>query len=116
MTNFEYFLFKPPTDKPPVKVVLRGLHTQTKTDDIIKEVQAGGIEVISVAQLKRSSGSNAIPLPLFLLTLVNNEQAKKINDIKTINYLRVKFESYIKPRKPVQCYKCQIRTTQRPNA
>ena len=53
------------------------------------------------------SDKKSSPLPLYLVTLEDDEKSSTIKDIRRIAYSSVKIEAYRPPAVPRQCYKCQ---------
>ncbi|GFX85341.1 PRE_C2HC domain-containing protein [Trichonephila clavipes] len=76
---------------------------QTKTQEILSDLEEEGFTVDKVTQLisKKHRG----PLPFFLITLPRNATNSKIFDIKTLGYLQVRVEGFL-VRGITQCYNC----------
>ena len=105
--HIEYYLVSSP-DKKPLKVVARGIPSSTNTTDIHENLVENGFDVKNVAQLKSMRmDKKSSPLPLYLLTLEDNEKSSTIKDVRNIAYSSVKIEAYKTPAVPRQCYKCQ---------
>lgn len=104
--KFEFFLFRTPGDTPQVKIVVRGFHVSTSAGDIKVALEAEGLPVVNVAQM-HAPGKEKVLYPLFLITLKEGAEAKKILNIKTLLYTKVTFEEYEKRKGPSQCYRCQ---------
>jgi hypothetical protein len=76
----------------------------------VKElVSDQGFDLREVTQLRSNKTSNngSRPLPMFLVQLGNNEESKKIFDLKQIYGLKVSVESFVATNGPAQCYRCQ---------
>lgn len=104
--QFETFLFRNPDEVKPIKVVIRGLHITTTTLDVGNDLKARGFQVVEVNQL-RASGKDKRLLPLFLVTLVDDQKSRDIVNVKTVLYTRVTVEDYKSRKDPPQCFKCQ---------
>lgn len=88
----------------PVKIIARGLPFFTNVSDIEEILRSNNIEVIKIAYLTNRKTKQ--PMPLFLATLKSSPAVENVHNIKTINYLAVKFETY-KAKGVAQCYRCQ---------
>ena len=105
--KFNFYTFKDPTATPPIKVVIRHLPTSTSVEEIKAELMENGFPVQSVAQMRKRGSHNGAPLPLFVVTLDNNETSAKIKELKSLLYVKIAVEGYNKPKAPTQCFKCQ---------
>ncbi|GBO33269.1 Nucleic-acid-binding protein from transposon X-element [Araneus ventricosus] len=91
-------------EEKQMKIVIRGLPSDFSTQDIDTELKRYGFNPVYIAPLKhRNFNSN----PLFLVILPKTEASKKIYDIYTIDYMRVKVEPLKRRTQPGQCYNCQ---------
>ncbi|KFM80148.1 Nucleic-acid-binding protein from transposon X-element, partial [Stegodyphus mimosarum] len=104
--NVEHFSFLLPQDRE-IKVVIRGLMSDTETKEITEDLAAQNITVNSVKQMTRRRNGELINLPLFLVSLPRNEKSKNIHNITHLGGLSVKVEDYKGRVGPLQCYRCQ---------
>ncbi|GFU83012.1 zinc finger protein [Trichonephila clavipes] len=73
--EFKSFMLK---QDRPVKVVLRGLPSNTEPEDIKTESEAEGFRVLKISQMKNYR--TKAPMPLFYLQIQNGVDAAKIYD------------------------------------
>lgn len=85
-----------------MKVVIRELPKSIKVENIENELTKTGFDIIKTVQMISRQ-----VLPLFLLHLPKNENAKKILTLKSLFKIRIDIENYRAPRKAEQCWKCQ---------
>lgn len=107
-----FYVYKDPEQVLPIKLIIRNLPNDTNPDEIKSELFESGFPVIDVKQLsstRKTSNSvrEKIKIPLFLVTLKNEEKAKEIVKLETLMYIKIKVENYVKPEGPKQCFKCQ---------
>lgn len=88
----------------PLKFIIRGLPLFTDVADIDAALREHNITPIKIAYLTNRRTKQ--PMPLFLATVQPSPAVNNIENIKTINYLTVKFETY-KAKGVAQCYRCQ---------
>ena len=94
-----------PKENRSFRVVLRGLHYSTNTQDIKTEIENLGHTVVNIFNIKQSRTN--IPLPLFFIDLKQNPNNKEIYSIETLHYTKVTFEPPRPKRSISQCTKCQ---------
>ena len=87
------------------RVILRGLHYSTNTQDIKTEIENLSHTVVNIFNIKQSRTN--IPLPLFFIDLKQNPNNKEIYSIETLHYTKVTFELPRPNRSIPQCTKCQ---------
>ncbi|GFU41139.1 RNA-directed DNA polymerase from mobile element jockey [Trichonephila clavipes] len=73
--EFKSFMLK---QDRPVKVVIRGLPSNTEPEDIKTEIEAEGFKVAKISQMKNYR--TKAPMPLFYLQIENGVDAPKIFD------------------------------------
>jgi hypothetical protein len=82
----------------PVKAVIRNLPNNTSSENITIALQVLSYEVINVKQMtgKRPSpeGVTLVSFPLFLNTLVRNQESQNMFKISSLCNLIVKIEAY----------------------
>jgi len=91
----------------PIKAIIRQLPGNTPAEDIVKELQSIGFDVISVRQLISRNTQAPINLPLFLVTLPRNDKAQEIFQLSSLNHVIIKVEAYRAQTGLTQCYNCQ---------
>lgn len=95
-------------DEKDIKVVIRGLPSNTIDTDITNDLLHDNISVKNIYQMKRTIDGTKKNLPLFIVTLNKKDpNSKKIYNVRYINSLKVTIEDYKKSNKPVQCHRCQ---------
>ncbi|KAF8785633.1 putative RNA-directed DNA polymerase like protein [Argiope bruennichi] len=101
--NLEYFVISVQTEKP-IKVVIKGLPIDTTCEEIEEELKNKGYNISKVNQFRRFK-TKAL-LPIYQVHLLKSANIAKIYEEKTLLYMRVKIEKFIR-RTIGQCYKCQ---------
>ncbi|GFS82430.1 nucleic-acid-binding protein from transposon X-element [Trichonephila clavipes] len=99
----QHYIIKRLADRP-IKVVIKGLPVKTDTADIESDLISQGFEVEKVAQLRKFSTKE--PLPIFMVEVRRNEKAELIHDVKTVCYLSVTVDPFRKKPGATQCYNC----------
>ncbi|GFT56620.1 nucleic-acid-binding protein from transposon X-element [Trichonephila clavipes] len=102
-TDFEFYSVTPKHLRP-IKVVLKGLPKNSKTQDIHQDLLDLGFTIERVSQLTGRITNE--PLPVFLITLPRNIDNAKIFKVDKIANITVTVEGYESKGIP-QCYKCQ---------
>ncbi|UYV71982.1 hypothetical protein LAZ67_9001432 [Cordylochernes scorpioides] len=92
-------------EEKPLKVVLKGVTTAYKTEDIAIELATMGFTETSVKRLHRQSTKR--PMNLVLVELPKNEQNKKIYGITELLYQKIAVESFRTTNRVNQCFNCQ---------
>lgn len=107
-----FYVFKDPEQVLPIKLVIRNLPNDTNPDEIKSELLEKDFPVLEVKQLSSTRKTNnsvrdKIKIPLFLVTLKNEDKTREIMKLETLLYIKIKVENYIRPPGPKQCFKCQ---------
>ena len=105
--EFQFYTFKDPETTPPLKVVIRNLPINTDIDEIKTELNANNFPIENVNQMFSFREKEKRKIPLFLVTLTNNENAQEIFKLESVLNIKIKIENYIPPQKIKQCFKCQ---------
>ncbi|GFW91470.1 uncharacterized protein TNCV_3376351 [Trichonephila clavipes] len=100
--EFEFYVINRKNVKP-IKAVIKGLPSSSKTADITNDLAEIGFQIESCKQLISKRTKNS--LPYFLVILPRNDQNSKIFDIAKLGYLQVKVEGYL-VRGITQCFNC----------
>uniref|UniRef100_A0A2H8TR91 Nucleic-acid-binding protein from transposon X-element n=1 Tax=Melanaphis sacchari TaxID=742174 RepID=A0A2H8TR91_9HEMI len=100
----EYYFYLP-RSRQPFRVVLRHLHHTTPTTDIINCLDDLGHKVISITNITHST--NKLPLPLFNIILVRNNNNHEIFKITKLLNSIIKFEYTKRQLGPPECHHCQ---------
>ncbi|GFW94092.1 zinc finger protein [Trichonephila clavipes] len=74
-TGVEFKSFMLKQDRP-IKVVIRGLPSNTEPEDIKSEIEAEGFKVAKISQMKNYRSK--APMPLFYLQIENGADVLKI--------------------------------------
>ncbi|GBO00318.1 Nucleic-acid-binding protein from transposon X-element [Araneus ventricosus] len=100
----EYILSERQEDRP-LKIVFKNLPITHSTDLIKQDLKSKNFKIIRIGQLKDFK-TNPPPHPIFLFEIAKTENSKNIYNIKTVNFLNVKIETYRKTNKATMCFKC----------
>ncbi|GFV42608.1 nucleic-acid-binding protein from transposon X-element [Trichonephila clavipes] len=100
--EFKSFMLK---QDRPVKVVIRGLPSNTEPEDIKTEIEAEGFKVLKISQMKNYR--TKAPMPLFYLQIENGADAPKIYDFAELFGTRIEVKPFDRGNKVNQCWRCQ---------
>lgn len=101
--NEELILLEATIDRP-IKVVLKGLHVEANTTDIVKDLKTKGFRVSRISQMRNYKLQKTLNMFLMKIKKVGNYQ--NIYNIKEIGYGIVKLEPYRRKNKATICYNC----------
>lgn len=106
-----YYMFHPKAEKP-IKAVIRYLPGETPAEDIVNELLALGYKVHNVRQMttthQQAEGDRqAQALPLFLVTLEQDEKLPQIFKLTHLNHIIIQVEAFRARTGLTQCYNCQ---------
>lgn len=103
-TQFHSFQLK---DEKSFRVVLKGVHPKTDTDELIKAIKDEGHDVLNIAPIR--SKQTGYDLPMFFINLKAKTNNKEIMSITRLLYMVVKFEKpHLTKRNDIpQCLRCQ---------
>ncbi|GFU73699.1 RNA-directed DNA polymerase from mobile element jockey [Trichonephila clavipes] len=87
--EFKSFMLK---QDRPVKVVIRGLPSNTETEGIKTEIEAEGFKVAKISQMKNYR--TKAPMPLFYLQIENGVDAPKIFDFTELFGTRIEVKPF----------------------
>ncbi|GFS92085.1 nucleic-acid-binding protein from transposon X-element [Trichonephila clavipes] len=100
----EFYAVPSPGDRP-LKMVLKGLPSNSDIDDIKNNLANQGLPVMKVVQLTQRKSK--FPLPLFLVEVRKNvPDSRDIRDISTYCYMSITWDSFRRRPGPSQCYNC----------
>ncbi|GFU02807.1 nucleic-acid-binding protein from transposon X-element [Trichonephila clavipes] len=102
--KFQFFAIKSKAERP-IKVVIKGLPRDSKTEDLHNDLTQLGYTVDKVSQLIGSKTKQ--PLPIFLVSLPRNIHNAKIFDLSKVSYINVTVDGY-DGKGVTQCYSCII--------
>ncbi|GFU63230.1 RNA-directed DNA polymerase from mobile element jockey [Trichonephila clavipes] len=102
--EYKSFLLK--SDRP-LKLLIRGLPTSTKVEEILVEIEREGFQIHKISRLQKFK--TKAPMPLIYLQLVNDAKADTIFQFTEMFGTQISFERYDNSRnkKPNQCWRCQ---------
>ncbi|GFX15987.1 nucleic-acid-binding protein from transposon X-element [Trichonephila clavipes] len=103
-TGVEFKSFMLKQDRP-VKVVVRGLPSNTEPEDIKAEIEAEGFKVVKISQMKNFR--TKAPMPLFYVQIENGVEAPKIYDFTKMFGTRIEVKPFDRGNKVSQCWRCQ---------
>ncbi|GFX92732.1 nucleic-acid-binding protein from transposon X-element [Trichonephila clavipes] len=101
--KFEFYSITPKHLRP-IKVVIKGLPKDTKTQEIHQDLLDLGFTVDRVSQFTGRITNE--PLPVFLITLPRNIDNAKIFKVNKLAFITAIIEGY-ESKGVTQCYKCQ---------
>lgn len=102
--KISFFTYQLKSEKA-FRVVVRGLHSSIKPDDIKVAIDEQGFIVRSVSNIRHIKTKE--PLPLFFVDLEPDENNKSIYDLRTLLHMRIQVESPRPKKEVVQCHRCQ---------
>ncbi|GFT20255.1 nucleic-acid-binding protein from transposon X-element [Trichonephila clavipes] len=100
--KFQYHVITP-KDERSIKVVIKGLPSDTDINDIKTDLAEQGFTNTKVSQLIGRITKQT--LPVFMVTLPRNINNANIFQIKTLSYLSIRVEGY-EGTGVTQCYSC----------
>ncbi|GFU94697.1 nucleic-acid-binding protein from transposon X-element [Trichonephila clavipes] len=100
--EFKSFMLK---QDRPIKVVIRGLPSNTEPENIKAEIEAEGFKVAKISQMKNYR--TKAPMPLFYLQIENGVDAPKIYDFTELFGTRIEVKPLDRGNKISQCWRCQ---------
>ncbi|GFV13676.1 RNA-directed DNA polymerase from mobile element jockey [Trichonephila clavipes] len=100
--EFKSFMLK---QDRPIKVVIRGLPSNTEPEDIKAEIEAEGFKVAKISQMKNYR--TKAPMHLFYLQIENGVDAPKIYDFTELFGTRIEVKPFDRGNKINQCWRCQ---------
>ncbi|GFT88394.1 nucleic-acid-binding protein from transposon X-element [Trichonephila clavipes] len=103
-TGVEFKSFMLKQDRP-IKVVIRGLPSNTEPEDIKTEIEAEGFKVAKISQMKNYR--TKAPMPLFYLQIENGAEALKIYDFTELFGTRIEVKPFERGNEVNQCWRCQ---------
>ncbi|GFU03543.1 zinc finger protein [Trichonephila clavipes] len=99
---FKSFMLK---QDRPVKVVVRGLPSNTEPEDIKTEIEAEGFKVVKISQMKNFR--TKAPMPLFYVQIENGVDAPKIYDFTEMFGTRIEVKPFDRGNKVNQRWRSQ---------
>ena len=106
-SDINYYVFKDPEYNPPIKVVVRNLPINSSVDEIKSELIDISFPVTNVSQMHSYKNKVKAAIPLFLITLENNEKGREIINLDSLLYYKIRIEKYARNPQTTQCFKCQ---------
>ncbi|GFU69917.1 RNA-directed DNA polymerase from mobile element jockey [Trichonephila clavipes] len=94
--EFKSFMLK---QDRPIKVVIRGLPSNTEPEDIKNEIEAEGFKVAKISQMKNYRSK--APMPLFYLQIENGVEALKIYDFTELFGTRIEVKPFERGNKRI---------------
>ncbi|KAI4463262.1 associated with zinc finger [Holotrichia oblita] len=91
-------------EEKPLKIVIRGIPTEVKVQEVEEDLRERGFPVISAARMKRFKEE----LPMILINTAKNEDGKKLFNVTDVAGMKVKTEAKRKPTSSTQCFRCQL--------
>ena len=91
----------------PLKAVIKNMPADIPTDEIKSALEAEGLPIINVHQLKKTVDGVKIPLPIFFLELTRDDNGKRIFNLEFLLNIKITVDSYQKGDHITQCHRCQ---------
>lgn len=108
--EIKYSTYTLKSDKT-IKVVIKDLELNTPCELVKEALTELGYTVLEVSQLKSYRGKypnkTIVKIPIWLVELPRSSKSKEIFHLDSLNYLKVRIESYRRKRGVAQCYNCQ---------
>lgn len=109
--NIEFFTYLPKFQKP-LQVVIKRLQKEITAEQLKEELELLDYPVINVRQMSSSSHTTSglvvkNMLPLWVVSLKNNDLGREIYQLKGICHQTVLVETYNPKQKIYQCFNCQ---------
>ncbi|GBO34199.1 Nucleic-acid-binding protein from transposon X-element [Araneus ventricosus] len=102
--NGKEFILSESNEDRPLKVVIKYLPVDQDKDALKNILEENGFKILRIGQLKNYRLKT--PYPYFLVDVIKTPNHLNIYNIKTINHLKVKIESYRKKNRATICFKC----------
>ncbi|GBN95721.1 Nucleic-acid-binding protein from transposon X-element [Araneus ventricosus] len=102
-TNKEYVLSEKREDRP-LKIIIKRLPIDHSKELIQQDLENQNFKVIRISQLRNYKLKSFHPI--FLVEIAKKGNYTNIFNLKSINHLSVKIESYRKKNKATICFKC----------
>ncbi|KAL1116789.1 hypothetical protein AAG570_005261 [Ranatra chinensis] len=104
VAQYEFHTFKL-RDRKPLRVVVRGLHVDTKPEELEKDLSERGYMPKDVSRVVHPITGKE--LPLFYVDLEPGARNRTIYELKTVGCQEVHVEKPRQRREVVQCHRCQ---------
>ncbi|GBN88314.1 putative RNA-directed DNA polymerase from transposon X-element [Araneus ventricosus] len=103
--KINFYVIRPPSERP-FKIVIKGVHPDTETDEIKKELEIAvpEIKIIKISSMKNIRSKK--PMPMYMVELKKNGKEEKIFDLSRFMYFTETVENYRKPPGATQCWNC----------
>lgn len=90
------------------KWVIKGLPPEITADEIIEQLSKFNIHVLKCVQLKQKK-INSFPYlcPIYMISVSKSINFNQVNNIKSINHVRISWEKYKNNKSVLQCLNCQ---------
>lgn len=94
-------------EEKPLKAVIKSIPANVPTQEIYEALIDKHFPVNAIRQMVAKREGKDVPLPIFVLTLSNSPEAKKIFQLRDLLHLRIKVEPYKRRKTAIQCFKCE---------
>ncbi|GBM65138.1 hypothetical protein AVEN_185780-1 [Araneus ventricosus] len=102
--DLEYLTMTPRSERP-IKVVIRGIPPEAPADYVKTSlIQEYKFEIGKIAQLTKFKTKR--PLPIYQITLKNNEVNKVIWNVNTLMLVKVTVRKFKRKTGTIQCFNC----------
>ncbi|GBN60442.1 hypothetical protein AVEN_172977-1 [Araneus ventricosus] len=98
----EEFMLLEASEDRPIKVVLKGLHADTNSTDIVEDLQSKSFTVNRFSQMRNYKLQK--PLDTFLIEIKKAGHFQNIFNLKELGYVKINVEPYRKKNKATICY------------
>ena len=106
-----FHTFSLPEDRC-VRLLVKNLGRQMPESVVREELEALGIRVQGVMQLRsgrrnQDTACDRPPTPHFVVSVARGPEVQKVRSLSELCGLRVSVETYVAPKAPLQCKRCQ---------
>ncbi|GBO38117.1 Nucleic-acid-binding protein from transposon X-element [Araneus ventricosus] len=102
--NGKEFILSESNEDRPLKIVIKYLPIDQDKEELKNILEGKGFKILRISQLKNYWLKT--PYPYFLVDVIKTQNHQNIYNIKTINHLKVKVETYRKKNRATICFKC----------
>ncbi|GBO00034.1 Nucleic-acid-binding protein from transposon X-element [Araneus ventricosus] len=102
--NGKEFTLSESNEDRPLKIVIKYLPIDQDKDELKNVLEGKCFKILKISQLKNYRLKT--PYPYFLVDVIKTQNHQNIYNIKTINHLKVKVETYRRRNHATICFKC----------
>jgi hypothetical protein len=108
----KFYTFSLPEEERCGRLLVKNLGRNTPEDVVREEMESLGICVQGVLQLRsgrrdQEAGKDRPLTPHFIVSVARGPEVAKVRSLAELCGLRVSVETYVAPKAPLQCKRCQ---------